>query len=196
SEMKIKDSVLIFRGCIGRTEPTSEFIYKSYMSRIIFNKLKETNGYGRKRDSIARVALTSDAVVVKLDSLLLYAKEKISYLIHTELFDNKAFPNTFLPRIETLAIEENNVLAFEYLLKSHPEMYEKKCTNYIINTFPKTRYQTEDEFYHFTGFIEFLLKSNNPIFKDIILTKLRNETFWKKRSAYIHSILNSFNVKL
>jgi len=196
SELKKNESVLAFSGCVGRMQSTVELLYNDYHGKVYFNCLKGKDVYGKTRDSIQKEALATHKTLKALDHILLHTDQKVSYLVYARLFENRKYKDFYLPKIEELAFQRNNSVAFEYLQKFYPSTYTEKFANYMVNNFPKAVFESEDEIYHLEGFVDFVLKTENDLYEKILVSKLRNNTSWKKYPWRIKHLLKKYNIKL
>ncbi|WP_035096124.1 hypothetical protein [Aquimarina megaterium] len=196
SELKKNERVQTFEGCIIDKESTSSVIYHKYWNKIRMETLSKTDGNNYEQDIAMKKRLANDLTMEKLDSVIIYSKKDIDWLLYDRAFDNRKHKDIYLSRIEELAFNGNNAYAFDYLKKHYSFKYSEKLNNYLITEFPTVKFQTENEVFYLHSFIEILLESENEEFKQIAMDKLKTEEIWKKHKGWFKTTLKKHGITL
>ena len=195
NELNCNQYVETFEGCQIDNEPISSIIYHKYWNKIRVNASDGITNENEREIAIAK-ALKSDVIMKKLDSLVIYSDKDTYWLLYSRCFQNREFEESYLNRIETLALQKNNFYAFEYLKKNHSAIYSDKLNYYLENQFPKTIFKTENEIFYFHSFIELLLEQRNKKYNQIVINKLNKDKNWKNHSSWFLNTLDKYHISL
>lgn len=196
SELKKNEMVETFEGCLIDRESTSSLVYHEYWNKIRIEIIRKTDGNNYEQDMAAKKRLATDLTMEKLDSVIIYSKKDIDWLLYNRAFENRKHNDKYLPRIEELAFNKNNAYAFDYLKKYYSSEYSEKLENYLTIDFSKAKFQTENEVFYLHSFIEILLKSKSENFKQIAIDKLKTEEIWKKHKGWFKTTLKKYGIAL
>ena len=194
AELQKNEMVETFEGCIMGIDPVSSMIYHEYWNKIRLEASDKGNNY--ERELAMKKRLETDFVMEKLDSIIIYSKKDVFWLLYDRTFENRKHKDNYLPKIEELAFNGNNSYAFEYLKKYYPSEYSKKLENYLTVDFLKAKFQTENDIYYLHSFIELLLESKNASYKKIAIDKLKNDNFWKEESGWFSTTLKKHGIEI
>ena len=173
-ELNNNEEIRTFEGCIRSTDLIYSEVYHAYWNKLRID-IKDEN------EEI--LALKNDKTLQKLDSLVVYYPKDIYWLIYNRAFENRKYDESYLPRIKELALEKNNSYAFDYLNKYYSERFSAEFSNYFKNDFPKAKFETENEIFYLHGFLEYLFESGNEEYKQIAVSKLKNDNSWRKNNS-------------
>lgn len=197
-ELKENVEVLTYEGCSEGLELVSSIVYHEYWNKIRIEAIeKNATKDQNEQEKIMQERLESDLVMEKLDSVVIHSEKKVYWLLYLRTFKNRKHKDSFVPRIEKLAFEQNNAYALVYLKKYYPIQSEQKIKSYFENNFQKETFQKEEDAQYFTELIEFLINSDDKNFSEIAVAKLRkNRSVWKNDSYRILKLLEENNIKL
>lgn len=195
NELNLNQYVETFDGCVIDYQPVSSIIYHEYWNKIRRNALND-NVNESERDIVMKKALEADIIMKKLDSLVVFNEKEVYWLLYDRCFENRVYDESYFNRIETLSFKENNSYAFEYLKRSHSEIYNNKLFYYLENQFASANFKTENEIFYFHSFIELLLEEKNNKYNQIVINKLRKDKNWKKEASWFSNTLSKYNIKI
>ncbi len=194
AELQKNEMVETFEGCLMGIDPVSSMIYHEYWNKIRIEASNKGNNY--ERELAMKKKLETDFVMEKLDSIIIYSKKDVYWLLYDRTFKNRKHKDKYLPRIEELAFKNNNSYAFEYLDKYYSAEYTKKLETYLQTDFLEAEFQTDNDIFYFHSFIEILLENKNENYKNIAVEKLRNDDFWKVESGWFKTTLKKHGIEL
>jgi hypothetical protein len=197
-ELKENVEVLTYEGCSEGLELVSSIVYHEYWNKI---RIEATERYTTKdqneQEKIMQERLESDLVMEKLDSVVIHTEKNVYWLLYLRAFKNRKHKDSFIPRIEKLAFEQNNAYALVYLKKYYPIQSEQKIKLYFENNFQKETFQRKEDAEYFTELIEYLVNSNDEKFIEIAITKLKQDKkVWENDSYRILKLLEKNKIKL
>jgi len=102
------EKVSTFCGCILGEESISSLIYYRYWNSRV--EYPDENDYEKQ-------IINDSKELKKMDSLILYTKKPVSYLLMTAL-ENRIYSNEYKSKIEELAFKKSNFYALEYIFKN------------------------------------------------------------------------------
>jgi len=196
TELEKKEMVETFEGCIMDVEPISSIIYHEYWNKIRIEASRKIKGNNYEQDLAMKKALGTDFIMEKLDSVIIYSKKEVYWLLYDRTFENRKHKESYLPRIKELAFRENNAYAFDYLKKHYSSEYSSELESYLKTDFPNAKFQTENEVFYLHSFIKILLESKNDDFKKIAIDKLKTEEIWKKHKGWFNTTLKKHGIVL
>ena len=167
--------VSTFRGCIKSTNPLSSEFYHRYWNSID-EKLRPTN-----------------KTLFTLDSLILY-DDKSYWLLTLRALEDRVYPTSFNKRIEYLAFTKANKDAITYLQNLHDKTYDEKIKQALIKYLQQTNFSDVGVSPYFETVSE-LLKYNDEKLKDLVIVKLKNDTFWTMNEERFLSLLKEYNIQ-
>ncbi len=197
-ELKENVEVLTYEGCSEGLELVSSIVYHEYWNKIRMEAIeKNTSKDQNEHEKIIQERLESDLVMEKLDSVVIHSEKNVYWLLYLRAFENRKHNDSFVPRIEKLAFEQNNAYALAYLDKYYSIQSEQKIKSYFENNFQKETFQKEKDAQYFAELIEFLINRNDPNFTKIAIIKLRkHRKIWKNDRYRILKLLEENNIKL
>lgn len=196
NELIRNETVETFEGCNIDDELISSIIYHEYWNKIR-RKSAEKITSEDERKSAMKKALESDITMEKLDSLIIYTDRNVYWLLYLRVFENRKHKDSYLPRIEELAFQQNNAYALKYLNNYYTIQTEQKIKGYFENEFKKVSFKSEKDNQYFQGLIEFLLESNDSQYISIAVEKLKEDkSVWKDNSYWVNNILKKHGLKL
>ncbi|MCH2032291.1 MAG: hypothetical protein MK202_02130 [Tenacibaculum sp.] len=196
TELQKNEMVETFEGCIMDVEPVSSIIYHEYWNKIRIEASRKVKGNNYEQDLAMKKALATDLTMEKLDSVIIYSKKEVYWLLYDRTFKNRKHKESYLPRIRELAFKESNAYAFDYLKKHYNSKYSNELENYLKNDFPNAKFKTENEVFYLHLFIKILLKSKNDDFKKIAIEKLKTNQTWKKHKGWFNTTLKKHGISL
>lgn len=196
TELQKNEMVETFEGCIIDIEPISSIIYHEYWNKIRIKASRKVNGNNYEQDLAMKKALATDLIIEKLDSVIIYSKKEIYWLLYNRTFENRKHKKSYLPRIKELAFKENNAYAFDYLKKHYYSEYSNELENYLKNDFPNAKFKTDNEVFNLHSFIKILLESKNDDYKNITIEKLKTNQSWKKHKGWFNTTLKKHGIEL
>ncbi|SHF83632.1 hypothetical protein SAMN05444377_1237 [Flavobacterium fontis] len=198
SELKKNQQVRTYEGCIEDLELISSFVYHEYWNKIRIDAAKNITGDNEKEQVKAmQMRLENDLVMRKLDSVIINSDKKIYWLLYLRAFENRKHNDSFVPRIEKLAFEDNNVYALLYLNKYYATQSKEKIKSYFEDKFLKVTFKEEKDSIFLPGLIEFLINSNDKRLTEIAIEKLKQDRdVWKNDSYRIMNMLEKHSLKL
>lgn len=196
TELQKNEMVETFEGCIMGSDPVSSMVYHEYWNKIRIEASRKIKGNNYEQDLAMKKALATDLIMEKLDSVIIYSKKEVYWLLYDRTFKNRKHKESYLPRIKELAFRENNAYAFDYLKKHYSSEYSDELENYLRTDFPNAKFQTENEVFYLHSFIETLLESKNEKFKKIAINKLRTDEVWKDRKSWFNTTLKKHGIEL
>ena len=197
-ELDKNQTVLIFEGCTQGLELVSSLVYHEYWNKIRIEALESIKTDDEvKRNEAMQKRLASDEVMEKMDSIIVHSDKNVYWLLYLRAFENRKHKDSYVPRIEKLAFEQNNVYALYYLNQYYPTQSMQKIKSYFENEFQKVTFKEEEDSQYFVELIEFLINSNDVRFHEIALEKLRKDKdVWENNSYRIDAILEKKGIKL
>ncbi len=197
-ELKENVEVLTYEGCSKGLELVSSIVYHEYWNKIRMEAIeKETSKDESELEKIMQKRLESDLVMEKLDSVVIHSEKNVYWLLYLRAFENGKHKDSFVPRIEKLAFEQNNAYALVYLNKYYTIQSKQKIKSYFENNFQKETFKKEEDAQYFAELIEFLINSNDTNFTKIAIAKLKkHRKIWQNDSYRILKLLEKNNIKL
>ena len=196
NELDKRESVETYEGCIVSREFTSSIIYHEYWNKI---RMKASRGISDENESevAMKKALETDKTMEKLDSLIIHTDKNVYWLLYDRCFENRKHKDSYLPRIERLAFQQNNAYAIKYLKNYYPNQTQQKIKAYFENDFKKVNFKSEKNYEFFQPLIEFLVESNDKEYLAIAAEKIKEDkSVWKNNSYWVKNIMKEHGVKL
>ena len=195
-ELQKNDMVETFEGCIMGIDPVSSIIYHEYWNKIRIQSIKTSKGNNYEQDLVMKKIIATDFIMEKLDSIIIHSKKEVFWHLYSRAFENRKHKESYLPRIEELAFDNNNSYALEYLKKYYKSKYLEKVDSYFRIRFPNAKFQSENEIFYLHSFIETLLDSGIEEYKQIAVTKLKNNNSWELHSGWFKTTLKKHGLKI
>lgn len=196
-ELKRNKRIETYEGCLIDFEYTYSIIYHNYWNTVRLNSITEFDTITHIRNQKMLRAVENDEKLKLLDGLIINSDKDLYWLLYSRAFDNQKNNQLDMKQVEKLAFNNSNFYAFDYLIKNDYENQKDNIERYFKYKFIKANFESENKIYYLFDFIEYLLKSKNSEYKELVLKKLNKNEYWKKYSgSNFDELLEEHQIKL
>lgn len=197
NELKRNNKIETFEGCLIDFEYTYSIIYHNYWNTVRLNSFTELDTIEDIRNEKMLKAVENDEKLKLLDGLIMNSDNDLYWLLYSRAFDNQKNNQLDIKQVEKLAFNNSNFYAFDYLIKNDYENQKENIERYFKNKFINANFESEKKIYYLFDFVEYLLKSKNNEYKELVIKKLNKNEYWKKYSgSNFNELLKEHQIKL
>lgn len=167
---KLDQKVRIYTGCLKTSLPITSALY-SYINDH-------------------RIEKTNNQILQKIDSVIIYNKIHPSHLLKQAL-SNRLYPSRYIAKIESLAFENQNLYALNYLSIWYKGTYRNRLITTMNSIWNE---ETEFEVNQFYLMCEILLSLDDDNSTTMVIEKLNASNSWKLRSDEFYTLMKNYKI--
>ncbi|MFA7081124.1 MAG: hypothetical protein WC135_00785 [Bacteroidales bacterium] len=161
-----------FSGCINMNDYISSSLYHRYWGRMYIKKT------------------LTDKILIELDSIIIYSKTPISWLLIKRALDNRIYVEPYKTQISILAFERENMDAVLYLSTWHKAEYADNIKVALLKYLKEQDFEDSWAKDYYT-IVEELFKFNDPEIKKAIIAKMKQDRHWEKEKELFKRLLSN-----
>ena len=166
--------VATFSGCIKSQDNISSILYHRY-----WNNVDETQK-------------SSDIILIKLDSIVLYS-ENPDWLLLKRALGNRIYQEPYKSQIVILAFDKGHRDAIFYLSNWHKAEYVDRIKVALVKYLKKTDFKSTGTTDYYKT-VEELFKFKDPEIKKEIITKMKEDRHWENKKERFKFLLSDYYI--